>query len=188
MSIENLIVNFGYPAIFIGTFLEGESVLIIAGFLTHQGYFSIIPVLLLSLLGGFLGDQLIFYLGRSNSDKIIKRSPQWTEKIEKVKKIMEKHQILLIFSMRFLYGFRYIIPFTIGMSKISAKKYIILNFLSAITWSISVFFVGYLFGQTIDLLLADFKKYEIKILLLLLLVIMVALLFKLISARISKRQ
>ena len=37
MSIETIIAAYGYPALFVGTVLEGESILVIAGFLAHRG-------------------------------------------------------------------------------------------------------------------------------------------------------
>lgn len=38
MSLESLIIAYGYPALFAGTFLEGETIVVIAGFLAHRGY------------------------------------------------------------------------------------------------------------------------------------------------------
>ncbi|MFZ1201027.1 MAG: hypothetical protein WAO07_12740 [Desulfobacterales bacterium] len=38
MDLKSLIENYGYVAIFIGTFLEGETVLVLAGLAAHQGY------------------------------------------------------------------------------------------------------------------------------------------------------
>ncbi|GAW66758.1 hypothetical protein GPEL0_01r2252 [Geoanaerobacter pelophilus] len=47
----------GYWVLFLGTFLEGEAILIFAGFLAFGGYLNIYLVMLSALAGSFLGDQ-----------------------------------------------------------------------------------------------------------------------------------
>ena len=46
MTFEYLISHYGYVALVIGTFLEGESMLIIAGFAVHLGYLKLQWVIL----------------------------------------------------------------------------------------------------------------------------------------------
>jgi len=41
MSLEELISTYGYAAIGIGTFLEGETILILVGFAAHRGYLEL---------------------------------------------------------------------------------------------------------------------------------------------------
>ena len=41
INLEILVSAYGYPALFIGTFLEGETILVIAGFLAHRGYLEL---------------------------------------------------------------------------------------------------------------------------------------------------
>jgi len=64
VSLSGLIADYGYVALFAGTLLEGETVLILAGFAAHQGYLQLHWVIGIALLGGFLGDQFYFWLGR----------------------------------------------------------------------------------------------------------------------------
>ena len=37
MDLQSIIENYGYAAILIGTFLEGETILVLAGLAAHQG-------------------------------------------------------------------------------------------------------------------------------------------------------
>ena len=41
MSLEYLVTTYGYPVIAIGTFLEGESILVLGGFAAHSGYLEL---------------------------------------------------------------------------------------------------------------------------------------------------
>jgi membrane protein DedA with SNARE-associated domain len=60
MNFETIIAQYGYFAIIIGTFLEGETILVIGGFLAHIGLLSLPLVILSAFIGSFSGDQLYF--------------------------------------------------------------------------------------------------------------------------------
>ncbi len=49
--MNELLTHLGYGAVFIGTLLEGESFILVGGFLAHRGYLSIGQVILLATLG-----------------------------------------------------------------------------------------------------------------------------------------
>ena len=63
MTIEYLIQTYGYVAILVGTFLEGETVLVLGGLAAHQGYLQLPGVMLAAFAGTLIGDQLFFFLG-----------------------------------------------------------------------------------------------------------------------------
>ena len=60
MDLQGVIENYGYAAILIGTFLEGETILVLAGLAAHQGYLVLTWVILAAFLGSLCGDQLFF--------------------------------------------------------------------------------------------------------------------------------
>jgi membrane protein DedA with SNARE-associated domain len=45
MTLASLIQEYGYAAVFAGTFIEGETVLIMAGFAAHRGYLVLPSIL-----------------------------------------------------------------------------------------------------------------------------------------------
>ena len=73
MSIEILIQKFGYLAIFIGAFLEGETILIVGGFAAHRGYLLLPYVIFSAFLGTLFGDQLFFFIGRFKGKQLTKQ-------------------------------------------------------------------------------------------------------------------
>jgi membrane protein DedA with SNARE-associated domain len=75
MPLESLIATYSYPALFAGTVLEGEAVLIIAGFLAYRGYLELPYVILVAFLGAFLGDQLFFQIGRRVGAAFLEKRP-----------------------------------------------------------------------------------------------------------------
>lgn len=60
MNVEQLLNHYGYLAIFIGSILEGETILTLAGFFVHKGYLLFLPSILCAAGGGMLGDQICF--------------------------------------------------------------------------------------------------------------------------------
>lgn len=160
MTAEALIQHFGYLAVLIGTFLEGETILVLGGLVAHRGYLSLPLVIMAAFIGTLLGDQLYFYLGRRHAEFLLRRRSAWREKIARVDRLLARYQTLMILSFRFLYGIRTVTPFAIGMSAVSARKYISLNVLGAAIWAIAVGSGGYYFGRTIETIIGDIKRYE----------------------------
>ncbi len=160
MSIEDLIANYGYAAILIGTFLEGETILILGGFAAHRGYLQLPWVMLCAFLGTLLGDQLYFHVGRVKGKSFLERRPGWKSKADKVLPLLEKHQTWLILAFRFMYGIRTVTPFLIGTSGVSPWRFLLLNSIGALFWSTLIGTLGYLFGQTMEVLIGNLKRYE----------------------------
>jgi len=161
MSLEYLISHYGYAAIAIGTFFEGETILIIGGFSAHSGYLHLQGVIASALIGSFFGDQLFYHLGRIKGKNWLENKPHWKAKTNRVNSLLVRHQTLLIIGFRFIYGLRTITPIIIGVSGISAIRFFILNFIGAFLWASLVGSLGYLFGQSIQILIGDIKKYEL---------------------------
>jgi len=167
MSLETLtelIKNYGYLAILVGTFLEGETILILGGFAAHMGFLELPWVIASAIAGSFSGDQLYFYIGRHYGPKIIAKRLSWQEGAQKVYKHLHRHKNLLILSFRFFYGLRNVTPFAVGAAHISRVRFFTLNLVGAVVWAISFAYAGYLFGEAFRLLLDDFKRYELYVL------------------------
>tara|TARA_Y100001934_G_scaffold8195_1_gene11337 strand:+ start:2796 stop:3377 length:582 start_codon:yes stop_codon:yes gene_type:complete len=161
MNFEVLIEQYGYVAILIGTFLEGEAILIVAGFLSHQGYLNIYGVILLAFIGAMLGDQLYFCIGRWKGRKFIASKPRLHKHQQRVEFLLSKHQFWLILGFRFIYGIRTVTPFILGTSKVNAGLFFILNMVGALIWATATGAGGYYFGKALQTTLGKTKDYEI---------------------------
>ena len=167
--LEHLIATYGYAIIALGTFFEGETVLVIGGYLAHAGDLELKWVIVSAFLGTLAGDQLFFFIGRKKGMSMLKNRPVWKKKSQKIFYLMRKHKNLLIIGFRFLYGIRTVAPFLIGASGVKPAKFIILNFIGALVWAVSVGALGYILGNAIELFLDKAKKYEMAILAILIL-------------------
>lgn len=164
MHLESLISEYGYWAVLIGTFFEGETILVLGGLAAHSGYLSLPWVIAVAFIGSLSGDQLYFYIGRAKGMEFIEKRPRWHKPSQKVFDLLRRHQTPLILGFRFLYGLRSVTPFAIGASGISPVKFLILNAIGALIWAITVGTLGYLFGQVVEKVMGDIKHYEMWIL------------------------
>ena len=166
--MQSLIENYnylGYIIVLLGTFLEGETILIMGGFAAHQGYLHLSMVIVAAFAGSLSGDQLYFYLGRRHGQTILAKRPSWQARVDKVEKLMKRYRVLVILAYRFFYGTRSITPFAIGLSRTPARLFIPLNILAVLVWSIVISILGFLFGNIAQLVIKDIKQFEHHILL-----------------------
>ena len=164
MSLEQLIVDYGYLAILVITFIEGETIVILAGVAAHLGLLELPWVIAAAVAGSFSGDQLWYYIGRHWGPKIIARRLSWQEGAQKVYKHLHRHQYWLILTFRFYYGLRNVTPFVVGSAHIPRLRFFTLNLIGAIVWAITFTYAGYLFGEAFRLFIAGYERYALYIL------------------------
>jgi membrane protein DedA with SNARE-associated domain len=160
--VETLIHNYGYWAILVGTFLEGETILILGGFAAQRGYLELPWVIAAAFIGTLCGDQAFFILGRWRSRAFLARRPEWNARIARAEKLLERFKILLMLVFRFFYGFRSVTPFVIGMSTVPAPQFVFLNAIGAGVWAVVIGTGGYFFGNALDAFIGNIKHREIE--------------------------
>lgn len=160
-SLMQLIQDYGYLIILIWTFIEGETVVIVAGFAAQLGYLELSWVMVTAIVGSFCGDQLWYYLGRHWGPRIIARRLSWQANVEKVYKHLHRHKNFLILTFRFYYGLRNVTPFVVGSAQISRARFFVLNLIGAIVWGIAFASFGFFSGEAMDLILEDVRHYEV---------------------------
>lgn len=160
MSLESFIRDYGYLAVFVGTFLEGETILLMAGFAAQRGYLSLPEVMAVAFLGSFAGDQLYFHLGRRHGSALLERFPSLRERTEAVRRLLVRFHTPLIPALRFVYGMRVIGPMALGLSAVPSRRFLALNLAGAVLWVALVGGAGYFFGQALELLVRDLERFE----------------------------
>lgn len=162
MSLEHLVQSYGYLAVLIGTFLEGETILVLGGMAAKLGYLRLPGVIAAAFAGTLAGDQLYFHLGRRHGPALLARRPAWQARAGRIQTLLGRHPAMAILGFRFLYGLRTVTPFIIGMSGISSPRFLFLNALGAAGWAIAIGGLGYLFGHGLEIVLGDLHRYELE--------------------------
>ena len=158
-NLINLLKEYGYIILFIWSVMEGETGLVMAGILSHTGDMNLWLAILVAALGGFVGDQIYFYLGRINKKWVLNELKAHRRKFAKARLLLRKYGAWVIFLQRFIYGMRTIIPMAIGVSGYDPKKYAIINLISAFIWASLTIIPAYYFGEELLALLKWVKEH-----------------------------
>jgi membrane protein DedA with SNARE-associated domain len=160
MDLSGLIEDHGYLGLVLGSFVEGETFVLLAGFAAYRGYLSLPLVIVVATLMNFAWDQFYFWIGRRHGSWVLRRFASLQEKINRMLARLERHDIAFIIAVRFLYGFRIAGPIAIGMSKVPWPRFFALNLLGAVLWAVLFAGLGYVFGNAMELVLENVRRYE----------------------------
>jgi membrane protein DedA with SNARE-associated domain len=158
--LEAFLLRWGYLAVGLGTFFEGETILIAAGALAHHGLLSLSWVMLSAFVGSLTGDQLWFVIGRRYGPPFIAKRPKLAARTEVVTGWLRKYGTAFVLGFRFLYGLRSVTPVLLGASRYAPRRFIVLNGVGAALWSVSFGYLGYGVGASLAALLARRGRIE----------------------------
>jgi len=161
MDINQLIAHNGacfYAIVFAWTFLEGETVVLFAGFAAAQGLVDPLLLLIAAWLGSFSGDQLYFWLGRQFGIRLLDRFPRWRHGVDVALHWLERYDAGFILSFRFIYGVRNFSSFALGLSAVRWDRFLRLNCVAAGLWAASFIAVGYFLGHAFRAVLGDLAR------------------------------
>ena len=153
------LIEYGYIILFVWSVMEGELGLVMAGTMVHTGHMDMPTAIFVAGLGGFTGDQIYFYIGRYNKKWLHRYLHRHRRKFALAHLLLKKYGWPVIFIQRYLYGLRTIIPMSIGLTRYSAKKFALINFLSAQVWAAVTIVLAYVFGEEI-LAVLEYMKHH----------------------------
>lgn len=150
-----------YLILFLFSFIENvfppspsDLVVVVGGSLVSTGVIHFIPTILFTTFGSVIGFMVLFYFGSTVDRKVVhagkyKYIPY--ETLEKVESWFKKYGYYIILINRFLPGTRSVISFFGGMSNLDVRKTIVLATISALVWNAIIIYLGFVFGNNVDL-------------------------------------
>lgn len=163
MTLVNFISSYGYIAVFLGGIFEGETVLIFGGLAAFGGFLKLPYVFVFALAGALVSDWSWFFVGRYKGKKVVEKWPKLKNLMLKPQKHIDKRAAFLSFALRFMFGFRTVVPLSLGMSTVKTSVFLFFNTLGSILWVLIVGISGYFFGDVLEIFLGKLKRYEFKI-------------------------
>jgi membrane protein DedA with SNARE-associated domain len=132
--------------------VEGPIVTVIAGFLASLGYFNLIYLYPLAILGDLVGDTIYYALGRWGGRHAINKWAKYLgfnpEHISKVEKLFHHHggKTLLLGKITQVVGSAVLVA--AGVAKMPYKRFLYLNAIITIPKSLLLVLIGYYFGRS----------------------------------------
>ncbi len=165
--------NWGYWIVFLAAMLEsspifgllipGQIIVVIGGFLVKQGALDIGDMIFIAASGAILGDLIGYVLGRKYGCSFITKYGKYfffkKEHFEKTKKIMNHHTGKTLIIGRFNPLTRAFAPFVAGTMDVSFLKFFTYNIIGGITWAVSFVVIGYIFGESYEIVASYAGKF-----------------------------
>ena len=152
--------------------------------LLGQMQLSFILALTFATIGSITGFMLMFYIGSTVDRKVIESGKYKfipVDAIDKVETWFRKYGYFVIVANRFMPGTRAVISFFAGISNLDPKRTISLCFVSALAWNIIMLYLGFVFGdnvQMVDEYLTTYSNIVIAVTFLVILFFIVRLFFR----------
>lgn len=154
-TILEYFAMYGYWVVFFGSLIEGESIVLTAGYLASQGKLNLYLIMIIAFVATLIADQLSFYFGHHYGKSYINKHEWLHSKSKRVIRLLHKYDIWFIMLMRFIYGIRIAGPIIVGASGLSPRRFAMWNVPSAAVWSIVSCSAGYFLGEAIHWVLKN---------------------------------
>lgn len=155
--------QYGYLVIFFGVMLEsvgiplpGETILIAAGFLVHQGTLAPSETIVFGISGTIVGNQIGYWVGRQGGRPFILRWGHYvgitTKRLVRVEGFFARHGGKAVLLSRFVPGFRAFGALVAGIGRMYWRTFFFYNVLAGVVWAPASVILGYLFSGSLDLI------------------------------------
>jgi membrane-associated protein len=160
-AIVDIPPHVGYAAVFaliavetMGIPVPGETALIAAALLAHDGQLSIVPLVVVAAAAAIIGDNIGFAIGRHGGRRLFLRPGPFLDHRERIiehgEPFFEKHGPKAVFLGRWVAGLRIASAWLAGMNKMSWPTFLFWNALGGIVWAASVGFAVYALGDVAE--------------------------------------
>ena len=161
--IQQYMHQYGYWAVFFGVMLEnaglpipGETILLIAGYLSSKHELNLLLVMLIAATGAVIGDNIGFAIGHHYGRGFLLRFGRFIfltpTRLDHISNYFDRYGNKTILVARFITGLRVFAAILAGASKMPWRVFVVYNIAGAILWSIVITSLGYVFGQSLPLL------------------------------------
>jgi membrane protein DedA with SNARE-associated domain len=188
-TIIALLTEFHWPAIFIGSFLFGETVIITAAFLAAEGLWSLSDVFWISLAGTVVSDSAWFLFGQrilAFFKRSGKPNPRSERLLSAIENITGKNRFALILCVKFIYGTRIFTIMYLSMRKMHYGRFAAYDTISSTLWLTVICAIGWLAGKSVTNLVPFLNTFEYAALFLILVIAVFKIGMVWISRKIAK--
>jgi membrane-associated protein len=148
-AVHELIKHYGLWVILVGTFFQGQTVLIGAGFLAAAHILDPVEILAIGILGSWTGHIFWYYLGRSLIGIAEEKTWVLAKKISSISHFIGLRPWTSIFTLQYVYGIRLAGAISFGMSEMTVGWFIAVQLFNCILWTVLIESAGYFVGDLI---------------------------------------
>lgn len=139
--------EYGLVIVFVGTFFEGEGVVLAASLLAVEGVFSLPAVCAVAAAGAWSGHLFWFALGRFLGSKVVARNRKLAERSQRIVALISRHPKVAIVLVQYLYGARVAGAVAFGLTNFPAWKFAAYELVNCAVWAAGMVLVASWIGE-----------------------------------------
>jgi membrane protein DedA with SNARE-associated domain len=158
-TVDFLVSRYGLVVVGMGTLIEGETVLLVAGAVASRGVLDPAAVWIVAASGAWLGHVIWFGVGRFvGQERMLAVFPQWGRQLDALDALIRRRSWICIFSLQYLYGLRLLGAVALGLSRLPIGRFLVAEALNCLTWAALVGALGYVAGESASALFQHFGR------------------------------
>jgi membrane protein DedA with SNARE-associated domain len=143
MEPAQWVETYGYLAVAVGTFFEGEMIMLAAGVAASAGLLNLPLVIVAGMTGIFASDTTCFLAGRLAGQRLERWFPRLYPKLGGILRLIERHDEKMLVFFQFFPGLCTVTPLAFGLTRMPASRFLLLDFLGNATWTLVFTLAGY---------------------------------------------
>ena len=160
MHLQHLLIRYGLIAVLLGSAVEGDFSLLLAGVVAHLGIFAVPLAVGTGALGSLLGDTAWYCLGRFRGPRF--RDSRFYRRvgptIERLARQLGPWQLV---AARFVYGTKSASMVFWGLHGLSFRRFLVIDSIGCVLASLVFTSLGYLLSGSAMALLGHVKRVEL---------------------------
>jgi membrane protein DedA with SNARE-associated domain len=159
MHLESLVVRYGLAAVFLGSAVEGDFTLILAGVFAHLGYFPFPLAVAAGAVGSLLGDLAWYTLGRVRGPRF--RAGRFYRRVgHRIEALARRLGPAQLLAARFVYGTKAASMVFWGLHDLSLARFLMVDGVGVVIGSTVFTGLGYLVSGSATLLLGKVRRVQ----------------------------
>ncbi|WP_400161783.1 DedA family protein [Brevibacillus sp. TJ4] len=160
--LSDSVSQYGYPALFfllwlgiVGMPIPDEVIVLSAGVLTSLGVLRFVPAFIATYLGVVSGLSVGYVLGRmlgAPALNWLSRKKGMDKHLARAQQLLDRYGSFALCISYFFPVVRHVVPYLVGIGKMSFRKYALFSYTTGLVWSIVLFVAGYVLGDNVEVL------------------------------------
>lgn len=161
----SLTATLKYGLIFVGVIVEGPILMVATGFFWSLGVLELLPLFITLVSGDIIGDTVWYFVGYYFAEPFVLKYGKWfsitPELFAKGKDLFTRYheKILFISKITIGFGMAVVTLLVAGASRMSFKRYLVINVIGEIILVGVLLSLGYLFGELYNYIEKGFKEF-----------------------------
>ena len=160
MHLAQLVLTYGLAAVFVGSAVEGDFTLILAGVFAHLGYFPFPLAVAAGALGSALGDFAWYTLGRVRGPRF--RAGRLYQRMgHRIEALAARLGPAQLIAARFVYGTKAASMVFWGLHGLSLVRFVLVDGVGCVLGSFVLVGLGYLVSGSATVLLGRVRRVQL---------------------------